>query len=115
MPEVAVTVNGRSYRVSCGAGEEQRLAALAHGLDARVQKLVKSAGQAGEAQLLVAAGLLLADELDEIRAELEKLRNAPPPAAAPPVVDKTAERQAEALIEGLAKRIEAIAEQLERA
>ena len=112
MPEVAVTVNGRSYRVSCGAGEEQRLAALAHGLDARVQKLVKSAGQAGEAQLLVAAGLLLADELDEVRAELERLRNAPPPA---PAVDKTAERQAEALIEGLAKRIEAIAEQLERA
>ena len=112
MPEIAVTVNGRSYRVSCGEGEEQRLQTLARGLDERVQKLVRAAGQAGEAQLLVAAGLLLADELDELGGELARLRAAPPPA---PAVDKTAERQATALIEGLAQRIEAIAEQLERA
>ncbi|MBI3514952.1 MAG: cell division protein ZapA [Proteobacteria bacterium] len=115
MPEIAVTVNGRSYRVSCGAGEEQRLQTLARGLDERVQKLVRSAGQAGEAQLLVAAGLLLADELDELGGELARLRAAPPVPAPAPVVDKTAERQATALIENLAQRIEAIAEQLERA
>src|SRR4029077_8743806 len=109
-------VNGRSYRVSCGEGEEPRLQALARGLDERVQKLVRSGGQAGEAALLGGAGLLPADELDEIGGELARLRAAPPPAPPPaPVVDKTAERQATALIEGLAQRIEAIAEQLERA
>ena len=50
-----------------------------------------------------------------IGGELARLRAAPPPPAPAPVVDKTAERQATALIEGLAQRIEAIAEQLERA
>jgi cell division protein ZapA len=112
MPEIAITVNGRNYRVTCGDGQEERLQALARSFDERVQTLVRSVGQAGEAQLLLVAGLLLADQLDEIRAELERVKAAPPPA---PRVDKTAERQATALIEGLTQRIEAIAEQLERA
>jgi cell division protein ZapA len=116
MPEIAITVNGRSYRVNCGPGEEARLQSLAQGLDQRVERLVRSAGQAGEAQLLLAAGLLLADELDETRTELAQLRAAPVPRpAAPPPVDDGAERRAAAAIEMLAQRIEAIAEQLERA
>jgi len=113
MPEIAITVNGRNYRVSCGPGEEARLQSLAHGLDQRIEKLVRSVGQAGEAQLLLAAGLLLADELDETRAELDQLRAAPP--AAPPPVDDGAEHRAAVAIDMLAQRIEAIAEQLERA
>jgi len=112
MPEIAITVNGRNYRVTCGPGEEARLQSLAHGLDQRIEKMVRSVGQAGEAQLLLAAGLLLADELDETRTELDQLRAAPP--AAPPV-DDGAERRAAAAIDMLAQRIEAIAEQLERA
>ena len=113
MPEIAITVNGRNYRVTCGDGQEERLQALARGFDERVQTLVRSVGQAGEAQLLLVAGLLLADQLDETRAELERIKAAPP--AASPRVDKSAERQATALIESLTRRIEAIAEQLERA
>ena len=113
MPEIAITVNGRNYRVTCGEGEEARLQALARDFDARVQTLVRAVGQAGEAQLLLVTGLMLADQLDEVRAELERLRAAPPPEA--PARDDSAERQAAALIDGLTKRIEAIAEQLERA
>jgi cell division protein ZapA len=113
MPEIAITVNGRNYRVTCGPGEEARLQTLVQGLDQRIEKLVRSVGQAGEAQLLLAAGLLLADELDETRTELEQLRATPP--APPPPVDDGAERRAAATIEMLAQRIEAIAEQLERA
>src|SRR5277367_5648703 len=98
MPEIAITVNGRNYRVNCGPGEEERLLALAHGVDQRIQKLVRADGQAGEAQLLLAAGLLLADELDETRTELERVRAAPPTPAPPPVDDGT-ERRAAAAIE----------------
>ncbi len=154
MPEIAITINGRNYRVTCGAGEEERLQALAKGFDQRVQTLVRSVGQAGEAQLLVVTSLMLADEADEVRGELDKLRgdldkaradvgaarterdtmrterdgarselgaaraeiervkSAPPPA---PRRDETAERQAAALIDNLTRRIEAIAEELERA
>jgi len=110
MPEIAITVNGRNYRVTCGEGEEARLQALARDFDARVQTLVRAVGQAGEAQLLLVTGLMLADQLDEVRAELERARAAPPPPR-----DDGAERQATALIDGLAQRIEAIAEELERA
>jgi cell division protein ZapA len=109
MPEIAITVNGRNYRVTCGEGEEARLQALARDFDARVQTLVRAVGQAGEAQLLLVTGLMLADQLDEVRAELERARTTPPPR------DDGAERQATALIDGLARRIEAIAEELERA
>jgi cell division protein ZapA len=113
MPEIAITINGRNYRVTCGPGEEARLEALARDFDKRIETLVRSVGQAGEAQLLLVAGLLLADELDETRTELARSRTAPPPAAPP--VDGGAERRAAAAIEVLAQRIEAIAEQLERA
>jgi cell division protein ZapA len=110
MPEIAITVNGRNYRVTCGDGQEARLQALARDFDQRVQALVRSVGQAGEAQLMLVAALLLADQLDETRAELERVKAAPPPEP-----DQAAERQAAALIDGLTRRIEAIAEQLERA
>ncbi len=90
MPEIAITVNGRNYRVTCGAGEEARLQALARSFDERIQALVRTVGQAGEAQLLLVTALMLADELDETRTELERVRAAPPPAAPPP--DDTASR-----------------------
>src|SRR3954466_12402974 len=77
MPEIAITVNGRNYRVTCGPGEEERLHALARGLDQRVETLVRSVGQAGESQLLLVAALLMADELDETHTELERLRAEP--------------------------------------
>jgi cell division protein ZapA len=114
MPEIAITINGRNYRVTCGPGEEERLHALARDFDQRVEKLVRSVGQAGEAQLLLVAGLLLADEADETKGELARLRAAPPVAASPPADDGGLARAA-AMIDGLAQRIEAIAEQLERA
>lgn len=120
MPEIAITINGRNYRVTCGDGEEARLRALAQGFDDRVQKLLRQVGQAGESQLLVVTALMLADELDETRAELAKLQAAPPPApiiqtVVEKVADTEAEARATALIENLARRIEAIADELERA
>lgn len=113
MPELPIVINGRSYRVTCGPGEEKRLMALAGDLDRRVNALVKSVGQAGEGQLLVLAGILMADELDEARAELARLKAAPVQPAPPPqpAVDDVA---AARTIDALASRIEAIAARLER-
>jgi cell division protein ZapA len=95
--EVTVTVNGRPYKVACSPEEEDRLRSLAAALDRRVSELAKSFGQVGEGQLLVVAGLLLADELDEAKRK-----------------DPEEERAAQ-LIEGLALRVERLAAQLEGA
>lgn len=107
MPEIQIQVNGRSYRVACGPGEEERLQTLAGELDRRISGLVKSFGQVGESQLLVVAGLLLADELDDLRGQ-----------AGQPTVDGDREaRDAAAAdsLERIAERIESIADRLERA
>ena len=99
--EVTVTVNGRPYKVACSPEEESRLKALAASLDRRVSELAKSFGQVGEGQLLVVAGLLLADELDELKQRV---------ARKDPEEDRAAQ-----IIETLALRVEKLAAQLEGA
>ena len=102
MAQVEVTINGRGYTVACEAGQEGHLTQLAAMLDSRVTDLAGAVGQLGDARLLVMAGLLLADELEEARGS-----RAAAPAA--PVADE--DRHAEA-IESLATRLEAIADKL---
>lgn len=71
MGQVAVTLNGRTYRLVCGDGEEPRLAELANHVKNHVEKLAREFGQAGDERLLLMAALLVADELWEARAELK--------------------------------------------
>lgn len=68
MAQVTLTVNGRSYDVTCDDGQEDQLRDLAAELDARVQQLVRGVGQPGEARLLLLTALLLVDELRGLRA-----------------------------------------------
>jgi cell division protein ZapA len=70
MPELSVVVNGHTYAIMCGEGQEDHVSALADDLDRRVSELVSVIGQAGEARLLLMAGLLISDELAETRDRL---------------------------------------------
>lgn len=70
MGQVAVTVNGRSYRFDCGEGEEARLGELAAFVKGRVEDLKRQFGNAGEERLVLMAALLIADELWDARAAL---------------------------------------------
>ena len=99
--EVTVTVNGRPYKVACSAGEEDRLRGLAGALDQKVTDLAKSFGQVGEGQLLVVAGLLMADELDELKQKGAR--------------QGTDDDRAAEIIEAMASRVEKLAAQLEGA
>ena len=74
MANVAVTVNGRTYDLTCNDGQEPHLRALATEIGGRVEDLVKTIGQAGEARLLLMVGLLLADELADANAEIDRLQ-----------------------------------------
>jgi cell division protein ZapA len=71
MGQVAVTLNGRMYRLACGDGEEARLLELANVVKAKVEELTREFGQVGEARLLLMAALLVADELLDTRAALD--------------------------------------------
>ncbi|HEX6609243.1 MAG TPA: cell division protein ZapA [Hyphomicrobiaceae bacterium] len=89
MGQVTVTVNGRTYRLQCGAGEEQRLIELATHVGNRVDGLAAEFGAIDDTRLLLMAALLVADELLDARARLAGLESGqagqrlPPPLPAP--------------------------------
>lgn len=104
MPQISITINGRTYPVACNEGEEQRIRDLARTIDSKVASFARSVGQAGEARLLVLAALVLADELAEANETLRGLR------AQVPAPDGTA---VAAGVDRLAARVEAVATRLE--
>lgn len=67
MGEITVTLNKRAYRLSCGDGEEARLAALAEHVSTIIDKLAAEFRRAGDDRLLLMAALLITDELFELR------------------------------------------------
>ena len=72
MPQVEIAINGRRYQIACDEGQEEHLARLGRQVDERVRGLVASVGQVGERRLLVMASLLIADELSEASAALDR-------------------------------------------
>lgn len=72
MGQVSVSVNGKSYTLSCEDGEEDHLVHLAGYIDRHVQSLSDSVGAVGDSRLLLMAGLLVADELSEALGRLKQ-------------------------------------------
>jgi len=108
MPELHLTINGRTYPVACEEGEEARLKELALYLDRKTVEFARKLGQIGEARLLVLAALLITDELAEAHAALRRT----PPADTGMANGVDADALAHGLVE-LAERIDAIADRLE--
>ncbi|HYC14231.1 MAG TPA: cell division protein ZapA [Stellaceae bacterium] len=104
MAEVHLTVNGRSYPVSCEEGQQARLKELAQYLDRKTADFAAKLGQIGEARLVVLAALVITDELADAQAQLRSR------ATGGNGVDTDALSHG---LDELAERIEAIAEQLE--
>lgn len=69
MGQVAITLNGRSFRFDCGDDEEARLKELAAYVSSRVEDLTREFGNVGEQRLLLMAALYITDELWDARAE----------------------------------------------
>jgi cell division protein ZapA len=84
MTQVDITINGRSYAITCDDGQEAHVGRLARYLDQKVTGLAKSVGQVGDARLLVMASLLVVDELVETDQALKQARNGAPPATQMP-------------------------------
>lgn len=73
MGQVTVTLNGKTYRLRCGDGEEQRLGELSDYVGDRIEQLASQFGQYGDERLLLMAALLITDEMLDLRARLAEL------------------------------------------
>jgi cell division protein ZapA len=104
---VNIMVVGRTYEISCDEGQEDDVRALAAEVDRRAADLLKAVGQVGDARLLVMVGLMMADEI----AELRRRDGAGGGQLAPDDVDIALS----ARLDVLAKQINAIADRLEKA
>ena len=123
MPEVQIEIGGRTFDVACQEGEDHYLQAAAKMLDEEASVLAAQIGRIPEGRMLLMAGLMLADRTaglqDKLReaedrmaekeAELEQLRNAPPPDAQRIEVPVVPAHVTDALAE-IAARAEALAE-----
>lgn len=78
MGKVVVMLNGRSYRMGCQDGEEQRLLELAQHIRGHVDAIAEQFGQIGDDRILMMAGLMLADELWEARDRIAELEGGDP-------------------------------------
>lgn len=114
MAQVALVINGRSYRVACDDGQEERVRELGRIVDETVTDLATRVGQVGEMQLLVMAALLLADEVEEARGDTPGGGTRIGAGQRAEAADD-AEAAAVAVLEACASRLEGIAERLERA
>ena len=73
MAQVTVIVNGRTYRLMCGPGEESRLTDLADHIRQRIDDLSYEFGNAGDERLLLMAAIMVTDELWDTKARLAEV------------------------------------------
>ena len=110
MAQVVLKVNGHSYTMQCGDGEEEHLRDLGQLLDSEVENIKAGVGQVGDIRLLLMAGLVVADRLSEtvqrvedLEDQISGLRQARTQAA----------KQDEKISENISSRIEAAADRVE--
>lgn len=70
MGEVNLTINGRSFGVSCDDGQEQRVVDLGHYVDSRLKEIAGAGAAGNEMHLLLLTSLMLADEVFDLRENL---------------------------------------------
>jgi cell division protein ZapA len=66
MSEVSLRIGGKAYKVACADGEEAQLAKLGSMIDAKLKQMEGNLAPS-DAENLLFAGILLADELNEAR------------------------------------------------
>lgn len=72
MAQVNLTVNGRVHRVVCEDGEEEHVTRLGERFDAAIDELRSALGEIGDQRLMVMAGILMTDRLDDAERRLKQ-------------------------------------------
>ncbi len=65
--DVNISINGKSYSISCDDGQEQRVLDLANFIDSRLKEIAQASGANNDAHLLVLTSLVMADEMFDMR------------------------------------------------
>jgi cell division protein ZapA len=73
MPQVNVTINGKTYRMACDDGQEAHLEGLAHRLNEIIGQLRQSFGEIGDQRLTVMAAITMGDDLAEAHRRIRRL------------------------------------------
>jgi len=103
---VPITIAGRTYEIACDPGQEAMLSNLSLDVDRRARELLKAVGPVSDTKLLVMVALTLADDIKS---------GAPPAAHASVPSDDGSDERIAAGIDKLAKRIDSIADRLQKA
>jgi cell division protein ZapA len=72
MAQVNLTVNGRVYRMACEDGEEEHVTELGERFDQAIGELKQALGEVGDQRLMVMAGILMTDRLDDAERRLKR-------------------------------------------
>ena len=72
MPEVEIKIGGRRFEVACQSGEEDYLVSAATALDGEASKIGQHLGRLSESRMLLMAGLMLADQMGNLKDKLAK-------------------------------------------
>lgn len=75
MAQVTVTIDGKSYRMACDEGQEERLIELAERFDRYVTHLKGSFGEIGDQRLTVMAGIMVLDEMTELQKRVKGMES----------------------------------------
>jgi len=73
MAQISVTINGKSFRMACDDGEEERLMGLAGRFDGWIGELKGAFGEIGDQRLTVMAGIMATDQLSELERKVARL------------------------------------------
>lgn len=112
MAQVIININHREYPISCENGEEGSIIRLGNILDEKAQSLINALGPINENMLLAMTGLLLADELNDLKKNTSTTA-APVTPVAPtvtPTEPTVTEKDLEDLDEALATNINSLNE-----
>jgi len=116
MAQVIITINYREYPISCEDGEEIHIMKLGRLLDEKARSLTEALGPVNENQLLAMVGLLIADDLNELKKNMATAQPIPPQPVATPApvsVQETPSIPENALVEmdtELAEQINSLSE-----
>ena len=112
MSQVTITINSREYAVACEDGQEVSIIKLSRLLDEKAKLLTQGNQQVNENMLLAMVGLLLADELTELKKNIAAGNPTAAAASSAPVVQGYSEDDVKTLDTALAAQIKELTGQI---